>query len=139
MKDFDVILGLDWLEEHYALIDYCRKCVIFRLPSEKEFSQPLIQTGSRKFVVSTMKVARLMSKGCSVFLAYVVASTEANQSSPLEKIRIVRDFPNIFPKDMSRLPPDREIEFSIDLLPRIVPISKAPYRMAPVELAELRV
>ena len=84
MKDFDAILGLDWLEEHYALIDYRRKRVVLHLPSEKEFFHPLIQTGSEKFIVLAMKVARLMSKGCSVFLACVIASLEANQSSLLE-------------------------------------------------------
>ena len=80
-----------------------------------------------------------MSKGCSVFLACVVASTEANQSSSLEKIRMVYDFPNVFPKDLPGLPPTREVDFSIDLLPEIVPKSKGPYRMAPAKLAELRV
>jgi len=56
----------------------------------------------------------------------------------LEDIPIVREFPDVFPEDLSGLPPDREIEFSIDLLPGSSPISKAPYRMAPVELRELK-
>ena len=60
MKDFDAILGLDWLEEHYALIDCRRKRVIFRLPGEKEFSHPLPKIGSEKLVVSAMKVAKLL-------------------------------------------------------------------------------
>ena len=50
----------------------------------------------------------------------------------------MREFPDVFPEDLSGLPPDREIEFSIDLLPGSSPISKAPYRMAPVELRELK-
>ena len=99
----------------------------------------MFQIGSEKFVVSAMKVVRLMSKGCSIFLAYVVASIEANQSSPLEKIRIVRDFLDVFSKDLPRLPLAREVEFPIDLLPGTTPISKAPYRMTQAELAELRV
>ena len=50
----------------------------------------------------------------------------------------MREFPDVFPKDLSRLPPNREIEFSIDLLPGSSLISKAAYRMALVELRELK-
>ena len=50
----------------------------------------------------------------------------------------MREFLDVFPKDLSGLPPDREIEFSIDLLPGFSLISKAPYRMAPFELRELK-
>ena len=56
----------------------------------------------------------------------------------LDDIPIVREFSDVFPKDLPRIPIDRKIEFSIDLLPGISPISKAPYRMAPTELKELK-
>ena len=69
----------------------------------------MFQTRSGKLIVSAMKVAKLMSKGYSVFLACVVASTEANQSSLLEEIRIVHDFPDVFPKDLPGLPLVREL------------------------------
>ena len=50
----------------------------------------------------------------------------------------VREFPNVFPEDFPGLPPVREIDFSIELLPGTMPISQAPYRMAPAELKELK-
>ena len=50
----------------------------------------------------------------------------------------VWEFPDVFPDNLPRLPLDREVEFSIDLLPSATPISKAPYRMAPTELRELK-
>ena len=56
----------------------------------------------------------------------------------LEVILIVREFPDVFPEELSGLPPDREIEFSVDLAPDTRPISKTPYRMAPAELKELK-
>ena len=55
----------------------------------------------------------------------------------LEKISVVNEFPDVFPDELPGLPPDREIEFSIDLIPGAEPVSKAPYRMAPVEMKEL--
>ena len=56
----------------------------------------------------------------------------------LDDIPVVREFPDVFPEDLPGIPIDREIEFSIDLLPGTSPISKAPYRMAPTELKELK-
>ena len=57
----------------------------------------------------------------------------------LEDILVVRDFPNVFPNDLSGLPPKSEVESTIDLVPGTTPISKTPYRMALVELKELKV
>ena len=57
----------------------------------------------------------------------------------LEDIPIVREYPDVFPEDLPGLPPEREVEFTIDLVPGTGPMSKAPYRMAPVELKELKV
>ena len=56
----------------------------------------------------------------------------------LDDIPVVREFPDVFPEDLPGIPLDKEIEFSIDLLPRTSPISKAPYRMTPTELKELK-
>jgi hypothetical protein len=53
-------------------------------------------------------------------------------------IRVVRDFPDVFPKELPEMPPDREVEFVIDLLPVTAPISKRPYRMFVEELKELK-
>jgi hypothetical protein len=55
-----------------------------------------------------------------------------------DNIRVVRDFPDVFPKELLGMPPDREVEFVIDLLPRTAPISKRPYRMSIDELKELK-
>ena len=51
---------------------------------------------------------------------------------------VVCEFLDIFSEDLPRLPPVREIEFSIEIMPGTAPISKAPYRMASIELAELK-
>ena len=54
-------------------------------------------------------------------------------------VPVVREFSNVFPDDLPVLLPDWEIEFRIDVLPNTAPISKAPYRMAPMELLELKI
>ena len=56
----------------------------------------------------------------------------------LDDIPVVREFLDVFPEDLPGIPIDREIEFSVEVLPGTSPISKAPYRMAPIELKELK-
>ncbi|GKA56815.1 hypothetical protein Tco_0755887, partial [Tanacetum coccineum] len=56
----------------------------------------------------------------------------------LEDIPVIREFPGVFPKDLSGLPPSRKVEFSIDLVPRAMPVAKSPYRLAPTEMQELK-
>ena len=56
----------------------------------------------------------------------------------LEVIPVVRDFPDVFPEELPSMPPDRCVEFIVDLAPRTAPISRRPYKMAPRELAELK-
>ncbi|GKD35288.1 putative reverse transcriptase domain-containing protein, partial [Tanacetum coccineum] len=55
----------------------------------------------------------------------------------LKDIPVVRNFPSVFPKDLSSLPPSREVEFCIDLIPRPMPVAKSPYLLAPTEMQEL--
>nr|XP_027127768.1 uncharacterized protein LOC113743892 [Coffea arabica] len=57
----------------------------------------------------------------------------------LEDVPVVREFPDVFPEELKTLPPEREVEFKIDLVPGTAPISKTPYRMAPAELKELKI
>ncbi|CAL8996744.1 unnamed protein product [Prunus brigantina] len=83
-----------------------------------------------------MTAIRLLKKGCSGYLAHVIDTRD--NGFKLEEIPVVREFPDVFPEDLPGLPPHREIEFIIELVPRTNPISQAPYRMAPAELRELK-
>ncbi|CAH9111660.1 unnamed protein product [Cuscuta europaea] len=77
-----------------------------------------------------------MRKGCHAYLAYVVDKTK--EEVDINDVRIVCKYPDVFPKDLPGLPPDREIEFVIEVEPGTKPISIPPYRMAPAELNELK-
>ena len=77
----------------------------------------------------------MLRQGCEVYIAYVL---DTEKGSPkIEDIPVVCEFPDIFQDELSGLPPDREIEFTIDLAPGTEPVLKAPYRMSPVEMKEL--
>ncbi|BBG96968.1 transposable element gene [Prunus dulcis] len=79
----------------------------------------------------------LLRKGCSGYLAHVIDTRD--HGLKLEDIPVVQEFPDVFPEDLPGLPHHREIEFTIELVRRTNPISQAPYRMAPVELKELKI
>ncbi|GJT78237.1 putative reverse transcriptase domain-containing protein [Tanacetum coccineum] len=57
----------------------------------------------------------------------------------LEDVLVIRDFPEVFPEELPRLPPSRQVEFRIDLVPGAAPVARAPYRLAPSKMRELSV
>ena len=65
-------------------------------------------------------------------------AAHAEASPDLASILVVCEFQNVFPRDLPGLPPDRDVEFSIELEHGTAPISRCPYRMAPKELAEIK-
>ena len=137
MVDYDVILGMNWLSKYNATILCRRKKVVFQ-PSEGEmFEYKGIPQGSKWPIVSTMKASKMLFKGCVGYLVSIVDTTK-KVVTELSEVRVVCRFPNVFPEELPGLPPDQEIEFEIELLLGMVPISKAPYRMAPIELKELK-
>ena len=88
-------------------------------------------------VISAMQARRLLRKGCEAFLALVLDSKIGQIE--LENILAVKDFLDVFPEELPDIPPEREVDLSIKILPRIAPTSRAPYRMAPTELKELKI
>jgi len=87
-------------------------------------------------LISALRANKLLRKSCQGYLT-LVRNTQVDEEK-LEYVPIVCDFPDVFPEEFHGLPHDREIEFSIDLIRSIPPISIPPYRMTPTELNELR-
>ncbi|GJS81530.1 putative reverse transcriptase domain-containing protein [Tanacetum coccineum] len=96
-------------------------------------------TGTRLNVISCTKVQKYLLKGSHVFLAHVTTKEieDKSEKKRLEDVSIVQDFPEVFPEDFPGLPPTRQVEFQIDLVPGAAPVARAPYRLAPSEIKEL--
>ncbi|GJX82985.1 putative reverse transcriptase domain-containing protein [Tanacetum coccineum] len=109
LGSFDVVIGMDWLSKYHARI-ICDKKVV-HIPINDE---TLIIRGDRTQVMEK----KLDEKG-------------------LEDIPVVREFLEVFPEDLPGLPPVRQVEFQIDLIPGAAPVARAPYRLAPSEMQEL--
>lgn len=87
--------------------------------------------------MSAVKVGKMMSKGCEAFIAHVVEAKTIKLKP--KDVPVMWEYMDVFLEELSRLPPDREVEFIIDIVLGTTPISRAPYRMAPIELKELKV
>ena len=87
-------------------------------------------------LINAMTASKILQKGCQGYSAFVVDRRQ--EGTRLEDIPIVKEFPDVFPNDILGLPPDRAIEFVIELIPGTEPISISPYRRAPAELKELK-
>ena len=134
MVDFDVILGMTWISPNFAFLNCNAKTVTLAKPG----TDPLVWEGDYTStpVISFLRAKRMVSKGCLAFLAHLRDDTA--QVPLIESVSLVREFLDVFPANLLGMPPDRDIDFCIDLEPGNRPISIPPYRMAPAELRELK-
>ncbi|GKD04931.1 putative reverse transcriptase domain-containing protein, partial [Tanacetum coccineum] len=142
LGSFDVIIGMDWLAKYHAVI-VCDEKVV-RIPYGDEV---LVIRGdnydgkskSKLNIISCMKTQKYLQKGCQVYLAQVTSKKTKDQSKEkrLEDVPIVREFPEVFLEDLPGIPPARQVEFQIDLVPGAAPVARSSYRLAPAELQEL--
>jgi hypothetical protein len=113
-KGIDIILGKDWLSKYDRVIQCAKKAV--RLTKKDGTTV--------KFVVAVQADQASMLSQMKV--------------TALEEILVVQEYPNVFLEELPGMPPDRDIEFLVELLPETPPISKRPYRMPVNELVELK-
>ncbi|GJV39160.1 putative reverse transcriptase domain-containing protein [Tanacetum coccineum] len=113
LGSFDVIIGMDWLSKYHTLIDCAEKIV--HIPWGNET------------LIDIMYFWHMVLQ----------RRLKTSRGKRLEDVPIVQDFPEVFPEDLPGLPPTRQVEFQIDLMPGAAPVARAPYRLAPSEMKEL--
>ena len=124
------------MSRHQAIVDCRMKRVTLRTPNEDEVTFIDERSNHLSNVISVATARTMVRKGCEAYLAYVIDTVKARLS--VSYISAVSDFPDVFPKELPGLPPHKEIEFSIDVVPGATPASITLYRMAPLELKELK-
>ena len=128
-REFDLILGMDWLSKHRAIVDCGQKTVVLRCFDQTEVIVQGIGSSVMSNVISIMQARTFMRKGCETFLAVILDSKRGQVD--VEKIPVVREFPDVFPEELPGIPLEREVDLAIEIVPGTVPMSRAPYRMAP--------
>nr|GEV09116.1 reverse transcriptase domain-containing protein [Tanacetum cinerariifolium] len=139
LGSFDVIIGMDWLAKHHAVIECDEKIV--QIPYGDEV---LIVQGDRSdkgkksklSIISCAKTQKYIKRGCPIFLMQITKKETKDNSKKkrLEDVPIIRDFLKFFPEDLPGLPPMREVEFQIDLVLGATSVTRAPYRLVLMEL-----
>ncbi|KAJ9536799.1 LOW QUALITY PROTEIN: hypothetical protein OSB04_un000023 [Centaurea solstitialis] len=132
---FDIIVGMDWMSNHQATICCAEKIVRLALPDGSVLEVHEEKPKKDIKLVSFMKMRSHLRKKCVAFMAHVVDKKAEEKS--IQDIPVVREFPEVFPEELPGLPPPRQVEFHIDLIPGAGPIAKSPYRLAPSEMQEL--
>ena len=127
---------MDWLTKHRAIVDYGKKIVVLRCIDQTEVIVQGIDSSVMSNVISIMQARRFMRKGCETFLDVILDSKSGQVD--VEKIPVVREFPDVFPEELPGIPLEREVDLAIEIILGIVPMSRASYRMAPMELKELK-
>ncbi|KAH0725447.1 hypothetical protein KY284_001312 [Solanum tuberosum] len=136
MVDFDIILGMDWLHSCYTSVDCRIRIARFQFPDEPIFEWKGSSLAPMGRFISYLKAIKMISK---VYLYHLVRVKDLSSETPtLESIPVVNEFPEVFPEDLPGVPPEREIDLGIDLLPNTQSISIPPYIRAPAELKELK-
>ncbi|GJT79274.1 putative nucleotidyltransferase, ribonuclease H [Tanacetum coccineum] len=141
LGSFDVIVGMDWMAEHRAEVVCYEKYI--RVPYKNDMliiqgERSGIKSESRLEVISSIRTQKYIDQGCQVFLIQMIKEEKTKISERrIEDVPVVRDFPEVFPEDLPGLPPTRQVEFHIELIPGAAPVARAPYRLAPAEMKEL--
>ncbi|XP_074318797.1 uncharacterized protein LOC141655626 [Silene latifolia] len=136
LEGFEVILGMDWISKHKASIDCYQKKIALRGPKGTRVSYKGYLVKPKVKLVTVITLKTCLKKGCPMILCHVWDTSV--ERSKAHDIPVVRDFQDVLPEELPGLSPPREVEFGVDLKPDTVLISKAPYRMSPKELEELK-
>jgi hypothetical protein len=115
----DVILGMNWLDKYQAVISCDERTIKLMSPLGEEVVTELVPPEPRKGSCYQMTI-------------------DSSEADPLEIIKVVSEFPDVFPKDLPSMPPEQKVEFAIELLPGTAPIFKRAYRVSGPELVEVK-
>jgi hypothetical protein len=136
LGSYDVVIDMDWLESHEAILN----CKTKRLSLVDDEGQRRVIVGRNQGVslrfVSSLQLRKSMRKGCKLYA--ILALNEKGVAEGLEHLLVVKEFADVFPEELPGMPPERELEFTIDLKPGTEPIARTPYRMSTPELQELK-
>ncbi|XP_073049504.1 uncharacterized protein [Primulina eburnea] len=135
LSEFDNILSMEWLSSYRVVIDFRRRSVSVQPLSGKPFVFEAARHQQMPHIISCMCARNLMKRGCQAFLSSIISVAEP-VSQRLGDVDVVREFSSVFPNKFSGIPSDTEVDFSIELMPCAVPISKASNRSAPAEMKE---
>nr|GEY45321.1 putative reverse transcriptase domain-containing protein [Tanacetum cinerariifolium] len=142
LGSFDDIIGIDWLSKYHAVIIYDEKIVYIPYGDEVLIVQGDKSDGRSESglnIISCAKTQKYLLKGCHVFLIHITKkkTEDTSEEERSEDVPVMRDFLEVFPKDLSGVPPPHQLEIQINLVPGAAHVAWAPYRLATSEMKKL--
>eukprot|EP00253_Pinus_taeda_P013617 PITA_13617 len=138
LGSYDILIGMDWLEKNWPLVDCKTKIIYFKdfLGNKKEMQG--IKRPTQVRPITANQLAKCIRKGCQIYAVQVGYADSKDKTAILNNIPVIQEFTDVFPEEIPGLPPKRNIDFTIELVPGAAPVSRAPYRMSVPELTELK-
>jgi hypothetical protein len=137
LGSYDLLIGMDWLAAHKTKLDCYNKTLECEYGEGRKITLQGIQKPVSVRQISTLHVKKYCREGCPLYAIQVLNIVENNKPN-IEDHPILREYKDVFLEEVLGLPPRRHIEFSIELVPGAVPMSRTPYRMSTSELVELK-
>eukprot|EP00253_Pinus_taeda_P028929 PITA_28929 len=138
LGSYDILIGMDWLERHWSLVDCKTKIIYYRDQHGARKEMQGIKRPVQIRPITATQLTKCIRKGCQVYAIQVGYADSKDKTVTLDSIPVIREFTDVFPEEIPGLPPKRNIDFTIELVPGAAPVSREPYRMSVPELTELK-
>eukprot|EP00253_Pinus_taeda_P029138 PITA_29138 len=118
---------MDWLEKHWSLVNCKRKTINYR--DELGVRQELqgIKRSVQIQPITASQLEKCIRNGCRMYAIQVGYANSKDKTTTLENVPVIQEFSDVFPDEIPRLPPKRDIDFTIELVPGVAPVSRTPY------------
>eukprot|EP00253_Pinus_taeda_P013110 PITA_13110 len=138
LGSYDILIGMDWLEKHWSLVNCKTKTIYYKDDLGQQQELQGIKHPVQIRPITASQLTKCLRKKCQIYAIQVGYANQKDKMSALGNIPMVQEFADVFPEEVPGLPPKRDIDFTIELIPRAAPVSRAPYRMSVLELTELK-
>eukprot|EP00253_Pinus_taeda_P001689 PITA_01689 len=138
LGSYDILIGMDWLEKHWSLVDCKTKIIYYRDQQGNSKEVQGIKRPVQVQPITANQLVKCVRKGCQVYAIQVGFANSKDKTTSLNNIPVIQEFADVFPEEIPGLPPRRDIDFTIELVSGATPVSRAPYRMSIPELTELK-
>eukprot|EP00253_Pinus_taeda_P019224 PITA_19224 len=134
LGSYDILIGMDWLEKHWSLVDCKTKIIYYRDQQGNRKEMQGIKQPVQVHPITANQLMKCIRKGCQVYAIQVGYANFKDKSVSLNSIPVIQEFTDVFPEEIPGLPPRRNIDFTIELIPGAAPVSREPYRMSTPEM-----
>ena len=140
LVSYDVLIGMYWMERHQVVLNCFHKTITCLNDKGERITVKGIPSKVSVRQISSLQMKKVVRKCCKVFFVHIINNEQMDKEDKLnfDDIPILQDLSNVFLEEILGLPPKRDLYFTIDLVPGVVPNSKAPYQMNILEINELK-